>query len=325
MNIKIESSTDAIDNVKAANAADKPVDGPKADIPAPSEPKAEKEGETIEDSGAAEKETEDIEAEPQDDTEDEEKEELQAKDEKKPKNGFKKRIDKLNKRATKAEQEAEYWRKLALEKEKTQETQPQDAQKPLETKANDGRPKAEDFETHDDYIEALTDWKLEQRDKQHEVKQRQTQMKTEYEKKVEAHKARVIEYAKANTEYQDLVNGFIEEHGDVKFSPSLEDEILTSESGPAIIQELLKNPEEFSRLNTLGPLAVAREIGKIEARLSRSSTEAARKEPKTTKAPPPITPVGSKASGVKKSLYDPNLSQREYEQLRAEQIAARRA
>jgi hypothetical protein len=61
--------------------------------------------------------------------------------------------------------------------------------------------------------------------------------------------------------------------------------------------ELAKNPEEFERINKLGALTAAREIGKIEAKLPDLSSD---KETKkiTTKAPAPLKPVGGGSTGT---------------------------
>ena len=94
--------------------------------------------------------------------------------------------------------------------------------------------------------------------------------------------------------------------------------ILDSEHGPEIAYELAKNPKEYERINKLPPLAAARELGKIEARISQASSE--KKKPETnkiTQAPKPMNPLkGGKRAPVK-SLYDADrMSQAEYEALR---------
>jgi hypothetical protein len=69
--------------------------------------------------------------------------------------------------------------------------------------------------------------------------------------------------------------------------------------------ELAKNRKEYERINSLNALAMAREIGKIEAKLSRSKTTEAQEEiKKITKAPAPLKPVGSKSSGISNKSPD---------------------
>ena len=68
--------------------------------------------------------------------------------------------------------------------------------------------------------------------------------------------------------------------------------IHESDIGPEIAYYLGSNPTEAKRISQLSPLAQAKELGKIEDRLT--------KEPpakKTTTAPPPIAPVKGQGSG----------------------------
>jgi len=84
---------------------------------------------------------------------------------------------------------------------------------------------------------------------------------------------------------------------------------------------LAKDKAEFDRINSLNPIAAAKEFGKIESKISANSSEEKKPEPKKiTKAPQPIVPVGSKGGSASKSIDDPNISQKEYERLRREQM-----
>ena len=249
----------------------------------------------------------------------EEKGEAEAKPKK---SGFKKRIDKLRQRASTAEERAQYFERKYMELEGKSAAQKPDKQT-AQTVAQEGKPKQEDFETHAEYVEAITDWKLEQKEKAKEAKAKEESLKGALQKQLDAHNARLEEFKKKQTDFVSVIEDFTEEHGNVSFSPALEEAIVSSENGPALIYELAKNKAEFDRINALGVVAASREIGKLEARLAKAA-EASTNEVKTTQAPKPITPVGSKAgSGTKKSIYDPNISQAEYESLRMEQMKSR--
>jgi len=58
----------------------------------------------------------------------------------------------------------------------------------------------------------------------------------------------------------------------------------TGEKGPLIAYHLAKNPAKAADLNAMSPLAAAREIGRLEAKLSLPKPNT------TTKAPPPTSP-----------------------------------
>ncbi len=117
---------------------------------------------------------------------------------------------------------------------------------------------------------------------------------------MDEHQSRVDSFKKAQPDYVEVLEEFIEEHGDIQFSMGVQESILQSDLGPAVIYELARNKSELDRINSLGAVAAAREIGRIEARLQKSSEslkEIKQETKKLTKAPAPLTPVGSKASG----------------------------
>jgi hypothetical protein len=260
---------------------------------------------------------EDAKDESEDDA-DEESEESKddAKDKPKKKGGFQRRIDKLNARHAQAQAELDYWKQLALKEKASGE--PKVEKPPVNTaKApQEGKPDPEAFESHAEYVEALTDWKLEQRDKARSEQDNRAKLQTEQQRVITEHTERVKSFAGRTEDFQDV----LEAVDDVHVSAAVQEMIVTSENGPELMYELAKNRAEFERINALSPLAAARELGRIESRLSKPSEEKKAEPKKLTKAPRPPTPVGSSRDSVEKSIYDPALSQREYEAIRAKQL-----
>lgn len=199
----------------------------------------------------------------------------------KKKPGFKRRVEKLNKKLSKAESEAAYWREQAL---KHQRPEPE----PTPVREPDGKPSAEYFETHEAYMDALTDWKLEKKLAEKESVQRQREIKNEQGKIFDTHIKRVEEFKSQRPDFIEV----IEEVEDVNIPPAVQELILNSDQGPALMYELAKAPDELARICSLSPLAAAREMGKLEAKLSQKESPQIKK----TKAPPPIKPVGAKSS-----------------------------
>jgi uncharacterized protein YozE (UPF0346 family) len=323
MPIQITSTTDSEKVVTAAMGAATKNESKVEETKSAS---AEKADETIEESETS-KELESKESEESESEESSEEKESKDDDEsldgeqKPKKNGVQKRIDKLVKKNSEKDREIEYLRK-ELMKKGSEQPQEKGAEKPEVKEAKEGKPSADDFENHADYLEALTDWKLEQKEKAKEAAKKADDLKSNYQKAIEKHNERVGEFKKAQADYEEVISDFIEEHGDLKFSIALEDSILASDVGPQLVYHLAKNKEELDRINALSPLAAAREIGKIEARLSKKSQPLAEK--KHSKAPRPIEPVNTgRGSSIRKSIYDESLSQSEYEQLRKEQMAKR--
>lgn len=74
--------------------------------------------------------------------------------------------------------------------------------------------------------------------------------------------------------------------------------LLTSEMGPALMYSLAKNPAELARISALPPLEAAREIGRLEAKAS--VTPAPKAPTKTATRPPaPPTSVNGSASNTR--------------------------
>lgn len=259
-----------------------------------------------------------LEAKSDDDSEGEESDESTEGRPKKSGKGFKKRIDKLNARIQAKEQEAEYWRNKALESEKPSDKKTEVVE--AKTKA-EGRPKADDFETYEEYIESVAEWTAEQKFKAKEVETEKKAVEQSAKQKLDAHNQRVDAYKEANPDFQDLAEEFFEEHGeDFRLSGPLTEAIAESDNGAALLHELLKNQETLLAINSMNPSKAFRELGKIEARLEASSEQKAETKIKTTKAPPPAKTMNASGASAKRSVYDADkLSQAEYERMRFEQ------
>ncbi len=302
MAVRIDSTTDSDEAVLAATGSKQPSESQ----PEKSATDVESD-ETTEVSDASKEETDDGDENSADVSEDENDEEDDSKDAKpKKKNGFKKRIDKLNRRVSEREQEVEYWKREAMRQNGTQEKVEAKAQPEikLDATSSDGKPDINTFETHADYVEALTDWKIEQRELIKSYKEREDKAKAESQTQLQTFQAKVAEYKETVEDFEDVVNDV--DH--IPLSIAIQEAIITSEHGPQLMYELAKNKSELERINRLSAVAAAREIGRIEARLN---TEEPKKiEKKQTKAPPPINPVGSKSTAsVMKSPDDMNFQE----------------
>ena len=190
-------------------------------------------------------------------------------------------------------------------------------------KEGEGKPSPDQFDTHADYVEALTDWKLEQRELKKQAEAKAQEMKSSYEKTRSSYMDKLNEFKKAQPDFDEVINDFIEERGNLMLSPAVEESILESDIGPAVFYELVKNPELLERINGLGVVAASKEIGKIEKRLEMASESSKEEKQLKSKAPPPISPVSSKSGSVKRSIFDKDLPFAEYEKLRREQLAKR--
>ena len=266
----------------------------------------------LEEVEAEETETEETETEENEETSEEL--EAKAKEASKPKKkgGFQKRIDKLNTRLSAAEQQAEYWRAQALSAKPATETK-------VEAKPDlSKKPKADDFKTADEYQEALTDWKVDQRLAKKDQEERDTKVKNEFQSRIQKHNDRIMALKSTKEDWGDIEDTFKV----VPLSLTVQEAILDSDDSAAIVYELGKDRAELERICKLGAVAAAKAIGKIEAKLVKPSSSPEKKETKTA-APKPITPVRAKGSSTPK-VFKPNMTQKEYESWRSEQSKSRR-
>lgn len=311
MSIQITSTTDTNEDVLAAiGGLSQKSKGEEKSVSSEAA-KVAKQDETTEESDTSE--NADAEGSDESGSTDDENLKDESKDDQKPKKkgGFQKRIEKFQKKLSEKDQEIEHWKRQALEQKA------QDLKKPETANAKvssiEGKPKAESFETHEEYVDALTDWKLEQREIEKQAKSREENLKTEYQKQVSTFQSKLADFAETKEDFHDV----IEDVDDIPLSFGIQEVILSSDLGPQVMYELAKNRNELVRINRLGAVDAAREIGRIEARLSSEYASAKEtKEIKQTKAPPPINPVGSKGSAkIEKSPDD--MEYQEYKKWRA--------
>lgn len=236
-------------------------------------------------------------------TSEETTEETSAEPPKKSK-GVQKRLDEITRLRYEAERRAEqerqeriYWQQKAIGE-----------QKPA---VPVNKPTVDQYGTYEDYLEALSDWKVEQR-LSTERAERERQAQEESKRNKSLTYAERVE--KALTKYEDYEQIAHGRHWPM--TDDMQEAILESEMGPDIAYYLGNNPEEAARISRLSPAAQNRELGKLEAKLSLPYPK-----PKTTTAPPPIEASGSKAKAQKRPE---EMSDKEFADWRRRQIAQRR-
>lgn len=149
-----------------------------------------------------------------------------------------------------------------------------------------GKPQPKDFEKAEDYVEALTDWKLEQREKDRVAK-----TKTERSQKdVHEYNSRLMEACTRGADEMD-VDDFEEValDEDLDVTDAMAHAIAECEIPAKVLYHLGQNPAEARRIAKLKPTHQVRAIAEIETKLKVA--------PKT-QTPPPIVPNDAKgASG----------------------------
>lgn len=204
-----------------------------------------------------------------------------------PKPGnLQKRIDRLKREASEKASEAEFWRKEALKGRETP------AAAPVETPKVEGKPKEDDFATAAEFVEALADWKYEQRAAtEREARQRveKEQSQTALQKKVQSD---IALFRAAQPDFDEVM-----EDAAFQSTPLMIHELQESDMGPALLYHFAKNPDEANSIAEMtDPVKVARAVAKIEARLT--SAPAKNKQAPITPTPAPIKPVAASRQAI---------------------------
>lgn len=133
--------------------------------------------------------------------------------------------------------------------------------------------------------------------------------------KVETFKSREQSFAETTADYADVVYA-----PDVPISRDMAEVIRESEVGPQLAYHLAQNRDLARAIHDLPPLAAARELGKLEARLAEKPKPAPRV---VSQAPPPPPKIeATEPDAVEK---DPiRMTDAQFAKWRARQIAQRR-
>lgn len=180
--------------------------------------------------------------------------------------------------------------------------------------STDEEPDPAKYENYTDYLRDLTRYtasqavaktskKAEEQQQQQTAQQRAATVQANLNKRMAA----------ASEKYDDFEDVVMSD--DLPISPAMAEIIAESDLGGELAYHLGKNKAEAARIAALSPLAAARAMGLIEAKL------AAAPAPEVSKAPEPPTPVGNRSAVSK----DPDkMSVEEWREWREGQIKKRR-
>ena len=142
-------------------------------------------------------------------------------------------------------------------------------------------PQIDQFESPEAYAEALAYRRAEELIAQRELQRHQTEV-------VEAYHDREEEVRAKYTDFDQVAY-----NPNLRITTEMAQTIQSSDIGPELAYHLGTNPKEAERISRLTPLAQAREIGRLEAKLV---AEPATK--KVSSAPAPIAPVVPRSIGT---------------------------
>lgn len=257
----------------------------------------------------------DVDADQDESEEDVESEDDQTEKSQKPKRGMVKRIEELV-------QEREAERRRAAELEARLAAYEAKGHTKADTGFDTPKPHPDNFDSVWEYTEALTDWKLEKREFDAQMKQVEREAMTKQEQFLSDWTERENATKKEFRDYERVVN--MPKY--TKLGPSTEAQVFLAESevGPKVIYSLLADEDLAETFAQASPVKQVAMLARIE---SRFDSEDAVTEKKTTvsKAPsPPRSLPRGKATGQVKDIYDTSLSFAEFDQAMRERERAKR-
>lgn len=303
MSLVVSSTTDTQEQVNAAAGIAPPEAPPAppaedAGKPAPEyEPEAEDDGEEETPEG------EQPEAKPED-------------TQPKPKRagGFQRRIERL-------EREKEFYALRLQEIEhRARAGQAPPPPQQQERQQPDGPPRQDQFESYEDWIDKLTDYKLEQAQRKQAAAEQQRAMAAAQQETLSGWQKNVGQFRNQVEDFEEVLASV--DH--VNLNPVLQQAILRDAKGPQLAYELARQPEKFAEIAALDPLGALTALGEFKAGLAaKQAPPAAAAAKPVSRAPAPIRPVGQ---GASTSTVPPDqLPYRDYVKWRERNIAAARA
>lgn len=192
-----------------------------------------------------------------------------------------KRIASLTRKNDEAQQQIGYWRGIA-EAQKGQ-GQPAQAADP------DVRPQPSQFKSYDEYVEALTDWKTDQKLNARDTAKQQTERtQAETSKANERNQAladRLVSDGKGIEEFIEDVMKPITAKG-FPISAAMRDYLEESDKPALMAQYLVDNLDQAELIYGMSSTRATRELDKVAATLTKPA--------QVSKAPPPGPTVGGR-------------------------------
>lgn len=212
-----------------------------------------------------------------------------------------KRLAREHRKLEKLEREAEIAR--AVQQDREQRSQPQ---------ASNDPPQRENFDSYEDYLEARSDWKVEQKLSEREAQIQEERVAIEAQARL-AEQTRTWEERaeKAAEKYADFAD-VVTNNDDLPISPVMAQAIRGNEAGIDVAYHLGKNPSEAARIAKLDPVSQVFELGRLSASLPAAKP--------VSKATPPLETVSGSRSQTRGSIDEPGISTEEYIRRRNAQL-----
>jgi len=199
--------------------------------------------------------------------------------------GVQKRID----RAVREKYEAQARAKMLEERLAALEQRAEPRQAPI----SNSEPTIDKFDNFDEYVAAKAEFiakrQIESTLSEREKSQMAAKEAAARQQSVDSWTKRVSAATADLPDFEDVIAS-----SDVPMTDVMQQSIMESDIGPKVAYYLATHPDEALKIAQLPPIRAVAALGRLEERL-----ETAKPATKPTQAPPPVQPVGSRATASK--------------------------
>lgn len=193
-------------------------------------------------------------------------------------------------------------RELELTKAQLEALRPKPAQaEPQKSPEPPGKPKLENYKTLEEYQEALTDWKLDQREAAKAARSAEEAVQTAWSSSEKTARA-------AHADYDEVVRSVKAPEGPGVLAAR--QAMLDDDQGAEILYHLATHPEELDAIAAMPPVKAVMAIGRLSAKLAVPPVAAT--TPQVTSAPKPPPALSRPAKTVVQNVNDENFARTDF-------------
>lgn len=206
-------------------------------------------------------------------------------------------IEELEQKRKKAEEDALYWRRQKVEARadyfKSEKAEPKSVQ-PEGVASLGSEPSLSQFEDYEAYSKALVDYNVKKAKIEWDQDQIRKQQETKAQERSDTLQAKLMEGYEKYSDFEEVAYDRSATH----ITPMIVDILADCDHPADIAYYLAKHRVEGVAISRMTPVRAAREIAKLEMKLASGSPQPPHSKPKTTGAPPPISPLGGAGAGT---------------------------
>lgn len=164
---------------------------------------------------------------------------------------------------------------------------------PVKVTKVDAKPKLEDYESTEDWVEALADYKVDQRQAISKKEAEEAKQQEETAKVIKSFERKTAKFEETHPDFQDVMDDL----KDYEIPGYVMEAVMTADLAPDVAYFLGNNQEELEKILDKSPAAAIRAIGRLEAKLEKSEPE------EVSKAPAPLKTLKGKGTSVEDPSY----------------------